>query len=110
MYVPLAHRDERWSNHLCIAAVKLALDVTYPDEYPDVLPELSLETLDGELDEDEVDALLKELHAVVRAAVDLHKSCKIHLSAGRGESWHGHDFHPRITPKGAAVCPGPVKG
>ena len=39
-----------------------------PTAYPDVLPELSLDTLEGELEDDEMEELLGELHAVVRTA------------------------------------------
>lgn len=48
-------------------AVKLVLDVKYPDAYPDVLPELSINVLEGELDDDETSHLMKELQTVVRA-------------------------------------------
>ncbi|KAI0957592.1 hypothetical protein AcW1_005934 [Taiwanofungus camphoratus] len=41
--------------------LKLALDVQYPDEYPEVLPDLSLETLEGSIDEEEIEHLLDEL-------------------------------------------------
>lgn len=46
-------------------AVKLTLDVTYPDAYPDVLPELSMEVVEGELEDSETSNLLSELQAVV---------------------------------------------
>lgn len=46
-------------------AVKLTLDVRYPDDYPDVLPELSLEPVEGEVDDGEIDHLLGELRSVV---------------------------------------------
>lgn len=44
-----------------IEPVKLTLDVRYPDGYPDVLPELSLEPLEGEVDEREIQHLIEEL-------------------------------------------------
>jgi len=44
----------------------MTLSVHYPDEYPDVLPDLSLTAAEGEIDDDEVTDLLKELHSVVR--------------------------------------------
>ena len=47
--------------------MKLVLDVKYPDAYPDVLPELSINVLEGELDDDETSQLMKELQTVVRA-------------------------------------------
>ncbi len=46
--------------------MKLTLDVKYPEEYPDALPELSLEIVDGELEEEELEQLLAEMHTVVR--------------------------------------------
>ena len=49
-----------------IPTVKLTLDVKYSADYPDTLPELSLETIDGELEENEVDQLLTEMRTVVR--------------------------------------------
>lgn len=44
--------------------VKLTLDVKYPQDYPDVLPELSLEPTQGGLQDDEVQALIEGLRAV----------------------------------------------
>lgn len=46
-------------------AVKLSLSVQYPDGYPDVIPELTLETLEGEIDEVETSSLLDDMRAVV---------------------------------------------
>lgn len=51
--------------HKMNAVVKLALDVQYPDEYPEVLPDLSLETLEGSIDEEEIEHLLDELRRMV---------------------------------------------
>lgn len=45
--------------------MKLALDVRYPDDYPDVLPELSLDAVEGELEEDEREELLRGLQTAV---------------------------------------------
>ncbi|KAH8099491.1 RWD-domain-containing protein [Cristinia sonorae] len=42
----------------------LALNVVYPDEYPDVLPELSLEATEGELTDEEMAGLLKGMKTV----------------------------------------------
>jgi hypothetical protein len=39
--------------------------VHYADNYPDELPELSLDLIEGEVDEGEIDALLDSAHAVV---------------------------------------------
>lgn len=48
-----------------MSTVKLTLDVKYPQDYPDVLPELSLEPTQGGLQDDEVQALIEGLRAVV---------------------------------------------
>jgi hypothetical protein len=45
--------------------VKLQLSVHYPDEYPDTLPRLTLQAIEGELEEEEHDALLESLTTVV---------------------------------------------
>lgn len=45
--------------------MKLILDVRYPTGYPDTLPELTIEPSEGELDEEETQNLLQELHKVV---------------------------------------------
>ncbi|KDQ60844.1 hypothetical protein JAAARDRAFT_31835 [Jaapia argillacea MUCL 33604] len=44
--------------------LKLNLNVHYPDEYPDALPDLSLENVEGSLDEDELNSLLNDLRIV----------------------------------------------
>lgn len=45
--------------------VKLALTVLYTDSYPDELPQLSLEPLEGDVDEEEINSLLTGAQAVV---------------------------------------------
>lgn len=66
----LRHKHET-ANTLCLTthttrfAVKLTLYVRYPDDYPDVLPELSIEAVEGEVDDGEIDHLLNELRSVV---------------------------------------------
>jgi hypothetical protein len=45
--------------------VKLKLTVNYTDDYPDALPELRLEVVDGEINESESKGLLKGLLDVV---------------------------------------------
>ena len=45
--------------------MKLILDVRYPEGYPDTLPELSIEPLEGELEDEDVQHLLQELNKVV---------------------------------------------
>jgi hypothetical protein len=51
---------------LTTCAVKLTLEVHYPTEYPEVLPELSISPLEGLLEEAEQAKLLQELSTVVR--------------------------------------------
>jgi len=45
-------------------SLKLALTVLYTDSYPDELPRLSLEPLEGEVDEEEINSLLTSTQAV----------------------------------------------
>jgi hypothetical protein len=48
--------------------VNLILVVTYPETYPDVIPELSFESIDeedGELTEEEEEKLVHALNAIV---------------------------------------------
>lgn len=47
------------------SAVKLVLDVRYPDDYPDVIPELSLEPEEGDFSASELENLLNGLRSVV---------------------------------------------
>ncbi|KAK0210728.1 ubiquitin-conjugating enzyme/RWD-like protein [Desarmillaria ectypa] len=44
--------------------LKLSLRVHYGESYPDVLPDLSLEAVEGELEDDEVAKLISELNAI----------------------------------------------
>ncbi|KAJ7273690.1 RWD domain-containing protein [Mycena haematopus] len=46
--------------------LKITLEVQYPAEYPDILPELSLHAIEreGEFEDSEIDDLLKDLRAV----------------------------------------------
>ncbi|KAJ7449785.1 RWD-domain-containing protein [Mycena latifolia] len=48
--------------------LKITLEVQYPPQYPDVLPELSLHPIEGEgeIEEGEVDHLLQDLQAVAQ--------------------------------------------
>jgi hypothetical protein len=39
--------------------------VCYTDGYPDKLPDLSLKAIEGELEDDELDSLLRELRTIV---------------------------------------------
>lgn len=53
--------------------VKLALEVRYPDGYPDILPEFSLLPVEGELDEDETESLLQGMRTVVSSCAGSRK-------------------------------------
>ncbi|EPT05982.1 hypothetical protein FOMPIDRAFT_1154615 [Fomitopsis schrenkii] len=44
--------------------IKLVLEVRYTDGYPDTLPELSLEPLEGPIEEDELENLMADLRRV----------------------------------------------
>lgn len=46
--------------------MKLTLHVHYTDDYPDVLPDLSLTAVEGEIEDEELETLLEELKTVVR--------------------------------------------
>lgn len=48
-----------------VSAVKLTLSVHYPDDYPNVLPDLALEAAGGELEDREKNVLLSDLQTVV---------------------------------------------
>ena len=45
--------------------MKLTLSVHFPDDYPDDLPELSLDVLEGRLSDEESHSVLEDLYAVV---------------------------------------------
>ena len=64
------------------ATVKLVLEVHYTDDYPDTLPELSLEPLKGSIEEDEIENLLADLRRVV---CQLLPSGAIHAHLLKGE-------------------------
>jgi hypothetical protein len=46
--------------------VKLTLRVHYPEGYPDVLPDLTIEPVDGEFSEDELVSLIEDMKGSVR--------------------------------------------
>ncbi|EAU88561.2 hypothetical protein CC1G_04267 [Coprinopsis cinerea okayama7 len=56
-----AEQDEELEG---IPNIKLLLAVHYPSAYPDVLPELKLSAVEGEISEKEIEALMKDLHAI----------------------------------------------
>jgi hypothetical protein len=57
--------------HLNAPLVNLLLTVYYTDDYPDVLPKLSVELLEGEIDEEEKNGLLDSAQAVVSMLASL---------------------------------------
>lgn len=56
--------DEDRHDKICII-VTVTLCVRYPDNYPDVLPQLFLRATDDNVDDSELDDLLQELSVVV---------------------------------------------
>lgn len=51
------------------------MTVHYTDSYPDELPELSLQPMDGEVDEDDIKSLLASARAVVSLLTHSHILC-----------------------------------
>jgi hypothetical protein len=49
----------------------------YPDDYPNVLPDLNLESSDGEFSESEIHSLIEDLKASV--SLMFHLSCRMTL-------------------------------
>lgn len=64
----------------------------YPNEYPDALPDLSIEATEGELSDHETEELLNGLKAVVRYSLQSILSILPDEHAGRRESRNGYDF------------------
>lgn len=56
----------------------MVLDVRYPEGYPDTLPELTITPLEGELEEEELQHLLSELHKVVGLITGALAGCHPH--------------------------------
>ena len=87
--------------------MKLALDVRYPDGYPDTLPELSIEPTEGDIEEDEVEHLLGELKKVVRRNMVFYSVIIVLIKRrkGRREPRHGDDIYSRLaTARGAGFA------
>ena len=82
--------------------VRVKLSVNYTDDYPDVLPELRLEAVDGEINESESKALLKALLGVVCCGF-CPKDRMFEHAAGRREQGHGNDVHIGITSPGKTI-------
>lgn len=51
------------------------MTVHYTDSYPDEIPELSLQPIDGDVDEDDIEALLASAQAVVSLLAHSHIFC-----------------------------------
>lgn len=80
--------------------VTLYLNFRYPPDYPDVLPEMSFESIDeesGELREGEEDVLLEELRKAVRPLGLVTRNIGADDCAGRGVTGDGHDIHARFA-------------
>jgi len=85
--------------------VKLALTVLYTDSYPDELPRLSLEPLEGEVDEEEIDSLLTSTQAVVSTLARLRHLCVTLTgdTVGGRKHWDGDDLHHRLASTRAVI-------
>lgn len=78
--------------------VKLTLDVRYPDEYPDVLPELELTPAEGDFDDAELDHLRSELQTVVCVFIFNNPLTVLSLAGvGPREPGNGNDIHTRVA-------------
>jgi hypothetical protein len=71
--------------------------VHYTDGYPDTLPDLSLEAIEGELEDDELESLLHELRTIVRIVYLAAIPSLIQKISGRGKSGDGHDIHASFS-------------
>ena len=85
--------------------VKLALTVLYTESYPDELPRLSLEPLEGEVEEEEINSLLTSAQAVVSRLARLRHLCVtlIKDTIGGGKHWDGDDLHHRLASTRAVI-------
>ena len=72
---PVRFTDLDTENRPNLPPVRLAMTVHYTDSYPDELPELSLQPIDGEVDEDDIRALLAGAQAVVSVLAHSHILC-----------------------------------
>ena len=77
----------------------------YTDNYPDELPELSLEPLEGVTDEEEMDTLLDSTRAVVSmlACLSVQRIGLIRDPVGSGKYRDGDDLHYRLASTRAAI-------
>lgn len=55
--------------------VKLTLSVHYTDDYPDTLPDVSIEAIEGDLGDDEIAGILSGLKSVVRFPAYYYPHC-----------------------------------
>ena len=81
---------------LILTLVQLTLTVHYTDAYPDELPDLSLDAIEGELEDDELQSLLNELCTVVRPCQFTTTPLLIGLT-GRGKPRDGYDIHSSVS-------------
>jgi hypothetical protein len=84
------------------------LTVDYNEEYPDVLPELSLEAVEGEARGDEIASLLNGLRTVVSQTSPgfLRNStgvAQLPSFTGRGKFRDGHDIHTDFSSPRASL-------
>lgn len=93
--------------------MQLKLSVHYPHGYPDELPELSLEPIQCDLEENERKDLLSEMQTIVRIHFgDIWLKPLIYpllVKLGSRESGHGYDLHLSFASEGTVInvstCP-----
>jgi hypothetical protein len=78
--------------------------VCYTDDYPDELPKFSLEPLDGEIDEEEMNDLLSSSQAVVSLLACEYAPCSFtDRKLGTRKHRDGDDLYRRLTSTRAAI-------
>lgn len=64
--------------------MKLSLSVSYPEDYPNVLPDLSLEPVEGDFSEEDLEALLNDMRTSVNNRLRfLHMMQKLMTNCSR---------------------------
>ena len=89
--------------------MRLTLCVRYTEDYPDRVPEMTLQVVEGKVDVQELQTLLLELRTVVcRRMYRSSYLTKIGPSLGKRKYRNGYDIHPCLAPSRTIVtfCPG----
>ena len=82
----------------------------YTDGYPDKLPDLSLEAIEGELEDDELKTLLHELRTIVRNNLWRSLIQSFITISERRKSGDGHDIHASFSSERKTLTSSPPKG